>query len=158
MRQPAPRVRAAAFIVQHGRLLLVRQQKREKTYWLLPGGGVERGETVSDALAREVREECGLVINVLLPPLGMVEAISPDRGEARHTIQLIYAAEPTDASPVRPRDPAIVEWRWAEATELYGLVLHPPIPDLMVAWLEEFSFGRPARWPEFVAAGVRWVD
>lgn len=157
MRTP-PRLRACAMIVRHGQLLLVRQQKGTKTYWLLPGGGVERGETVEAALCREVREECALDVRVLVPPLGLVESISPDGGQSRHTLQLIYAAEAPGEAPALPRDPAILECRWAGPDELLGLVLHPPIPDLLVPWLEAFAFGPPVRWPEFAAVGARWVD
>ena len=154
----APRLRVCAMIVRHGQLLLVRQRKGSSTYWLLPGGGVERGETVVAALLREVREECGLDVRVLLPPLGLVESISPDGGQSRHTLQLIYAAETLDQASVRPGDPAILECRWAGPDELPGLVLHPPIPDLLVPWLEAFAFGPPTRWPAFAAVGERWVD
>jgi 8-oxo-dGTP pyrophosphatase MutT (NUDIX family) len=43
-----------------GRLLLVREDGR----WLLPGGGVEDGETRPEALVREVREETGITVAV----------------------------------------------------------------------------------------------
>lgn len=58
----APYVRASAVLVEDGRMLLVRQQLRERTRWNLPGGHVEEGEDVAQALAREVREETGLVV------------------------------------------------------------------------------------------------
>lgn len=46
----------------HGRLLL--QQRTDNGRWGLPGGAVEYGECVTDALRREVEEETGLVIEV----------------------------------------------------------------------------------------------
>jgi ADP-ribose pyrophosphatase YjhB (NUDIX family) len=49
---------ACALIVRDGKVLLVRH-----TYvsgWLLPGGGVARGEPAQDAILREMREEIGM--------------------------------------------------------------------------------------------------
>jgi 8-oxo-dGTP pyrophosphatase MutT (NUDIX family) len=53
-------VRAAIFDEQD-RVFLVRHSYAPG--WLFPGGGVERGETIHDALAREVEEEGGIVLD-----------------------------------------------------------------------------------------------
>lgn len=45
-----------------GRVLL--QQRSDSGQWGLPGGSVEIGESVTDAIAREVREETGLTVRV----------------------------------------------------------------------------------------------
>lgn len=56
------RIRAAGILVKDGQILLVRHEKNGKSYWLLPGGGVDFGESVEEALVREFREEVGLPI------------------------------------------------------------------------------------------------
>jgi 8-oxo-dGTP diphosphatase len=58
------RIRAAGILVKDGQILLVRHEKNGKSYWLLPGGGVDFGETVEQALVREFQEEVGLSIGV----------------------------------------------------------------------------------------------
>lgn len=52
-------VRAAVFD-DKGSVFLVRHSYAPG--WLLPGGGVERGETIYDAVGREVREEGGIIL------------------------------------------------------------------------------------------------
>ncbi len=58
------RVRACAVIESSSNLLLIRQKvpTREEPVWMPPGGGVQFGETIETALAREVHEETGLKI------------------------------------------------------------------------------------------------
>src|ERR1700752_1822797 len=53
-------VRAAIFDDQN-RVFLVRHSYAPG--WLFPGGGVERGETIYDAVAREVEEEGGIILD-----------------------------------------------------------------------------------------------
>ena len=48
-----------AIIIRHGKLAV---QESNSGYYKILGGGVDEGETYEDALAREVREESGLVI------------------------------------------------------------------------------------------------
>ncbi|MGH7738635.1 MAG: NUDIX domain-containing protein [bacterium] len=58
------RIRVAGILVKDGQLLLVRHEKNNQSYWLLPGGGVEYGESLEQALTREFEEEVGLHIEV----------------------------------------------------------------------------------------------
>ena len=56
---------AAALVRDGDRILLVEQQgpKDAQSHWALPGGVVEPGEFLTDAMAREVAEETGLVVS-----------------------------------------------------------------------------------------------
>src|SRR5437588_10614725 len=56
------RIAVSALIFEEGRVLLA--YRRDIDWWNLPGGGMEVGETVDEALCREVREETGLEIEV----------------------------------------------------------------------------------------------
>jgi ADP-ribose pyrophosphatase YjhB (NUDIX family) len=57
------RVRATGVLVEDGKVLLVRQQtgKRE---WSLPGGEIQPGETLANAVRRELREETGVEVEI----------------------------------------------------------------------------------------------
>lgn len=64
-RFPFPRPSCHAAITRGGRLLLVkRKHDPYQGWWGLPGGAVELGEAVEEALIREVREETGLDVAV----------------------------------------------------------------------------------------------
>ena len=56
-----PRIRVSAILRWNGRILLARHEKPGKEYWLLPGGGVKAGESLLEALVRELREETGVL-------------------------------------------------------------------------------------------------
>lgn len=56
------RIAVNALIFEAERVLLV--HRRDIDWWNLPGGGMEVGETVEEALCREVREETGLEVAV----------------------------------------------------------------------------------------------
>lgn len=56
------RIAVSALIFDGERILLA--LRRDIDWWNLPGGGMEIGETVDEALCREVREETGLEIEV----------------------------------------------------------------------------------------------
>ena len=67
-----PLVCVGAVVVERGRVLLVQRGKEPaRGQWSLPGGVVEVGESLESAVAREVCEETGLIVE----PVGLVELL-----------------------------------------------------------------------------------
>src|SRR5207253_7265632 len=65
-----PLVGVGAIILRQDRILMAQRGKEPlKGWWSLPGGALELGESLADAVRREVREETGLEIR----PLGVLE-------------------------------------------------------------------------------------
>lgn len=58
------RVRASALIIQNNSLLLVEFDDENGLHYNLPGGGVEKGETLIEAVKREAKEEASVEIEV----------------------------------------------------------------------------------------------
>ena len=58
------RIRAVAIIVNNGKILLMHRINNGKEYYVFPGGGVENGETVEQAVLREVQEETSLKVKI----------------------------------------------------------------------------------------------
>ena len=56
------RTRVAGVIIDRERIVLIHRKKEGREYWVFPGGGVEKGESLSGALKREVEEETGLLV------------------------------------------------------------------------------------------------
>ena len=144
-----PRVRVAVCLTAAERLLLVAHRKGTHRYWLLPGGGVEVGETLVEATRREGREETG--VDAEIGRLLIVcDAIEP---AGRHLVNLVFAATAVVAPPGSagvastsgagvnpPLDPASDEVRWVSRDELLGLELHPPIAGAVAAaWAGGFA-------------------
>lgn len=99
LRRPVIGVVAAARTAD-GRLLLIRRGDSGK--WALPGGTLEWGENLRDAIQREVFEETGATVTALGELLGTYSR--PDRDPRFHAVTVVVGATITapDASRVNP--------------------------------------------------------
>ena len=117
-----PRVRIALLMIEEDKILLVRHRKGEKTYWLLPGGGLEYGETISECAKREALEELSLEI-ALGDLLFINESIPPDRH--RHVLNLYYQAKIIGGQMKLGDEEVLAEAAWIEIDLIDELTLYP---------------------------------
>jgi 8-oxo-dGTP diphosphatase len=147
-----PRIRVSAILRWRDRVLLCRHEKPGKEYWLLPGGGVNSGESLVDALHRELREELGIGEKPTVEgPVAIVDSIAPVRSfPAKHVVHIIFAGDLGGRSleAVTSSDAAVRGHRLFTVDELDGVVLHPPIQRFLRRWQP----GDPA-----VYLGALWV-
>lgn len=112
-RAARPELCVGAVAVHDGALLLVRRGRGPAAgEWSVPGGRVERGETLAEAVVREVAEETSLEC-VCGPFLGWVERIDDGGGgtDGWHHVILDFAATVLDhGTPIAGDDAAEVAW------------------------------------------------
>ena len=117
----APILAVSAAIIRDGKVLIVRRARPPAAgLYTLPGGGVEVGETLMAAVAREVQEETALIVE----PVGLAgyrEAIARD-GDGRierHFVILPFAARWVAGEPMLNDE--LSEAMWLDPAAIRGL-------------------------------------
>lgn len=116
-----PYLAVSAAIFRGDRVLIVRRARPPAHgFYTLPGGGVELGETLEEAIIREVREETALAIE----PIGLAgyrQAIARDTAGRieRHFVILPFAARWISGEVSLNEE--LAEARWLYPSEITGL-------------------------------------
>jgi ADP-ribose pyrophosphatase YjhB (NUDIX family) len=133
-----PRIRVSALLRWSGQILLCRHEKPGKEYWLLPGGGVDVGESLTDALQRELAEEIGIDEDLPVEgPVCIVDSIAPKwTFSSKHVVHIVFAGDLSGRSleAVRSEDAAVRGHALFGVDDLDGIVLHPPIQRFLRRW------------------------
>jgi ADP-ribose pyrophosphatase YjhB (NUDIX family) len=120
-------VAVTAFILEEsGRLLMIR--RTDNDLYAIPGGAQEIGETISQTVVREVKEETGILVEVT----GLIGVYSdPEHviafadGEVRQEFSLCFRARPTQGELRTSSESK--EVLWVEPARLNDLNIHPSI-------------------------------
>jgi 8-oxo-dGTP diphosphatase len=115
-----PRKLVVAALVRDGARILMSRRRADQPMpglWEFPGGKVEPGESPTDALAREVREELGCAAEV-----GRIHEVVFHAYPEFDLYMLVYAATITEGTP---RALEVAEIAWVEAARLPELDLLP---------------------------------
>jgi 8-oxo-dGTP diphosphatase len=128
-----PILAVSAAIIRDGKVLIVRRARPPAGgLYTLPGGGVEPGETLFEALMREVREETALEVE----PVGIAgyrEAIGRDAGGRveRHYVILPFAARWLAGEPVLNEE--LSEAMWLDPPDIAGLETTAGLAEIIAA-------------------------
>ena len=127
----APTLCVGAVVVDDDRLLLVRRGHGPAAgTWAVPGGRVRAGETLAEAVTRELREETG-VEGVCGTLLGWVELLADQsRGIDEHLVIMDFRVDLLESSEVTAGDDA-TEARWVPLVDVAELRLAPGLAEFL---------------------------
>jgi 8-oxo-dGTP diphosphatase len=127
------RVRACALIIENDAVLLVEFEDENGVHYNLPAGGVEKGESLIEAVKREAWEEAGVEVEV--GPIAFVHEMAPHllnelSNTTIHQISIIFDCKRKEHSIpklLEARDLNQTGVKWIPLSKLHEIVLYPNI-------------------------------
>jgi ADP-ribose pyrophosphatase YjhB (NUDIX family) len=133
--------RAQCIVHREDKLLMVQHHHKGVTWWCLPGGGVEPGETPAEAAIRELQEECCANGAILRQTSCWTD---PERETVTFLVEI---GDQAPRMGNHPDDPCLTDMRWLKLSEI-------PARDRTFLWAAGL-LGVGAFWPEVSAWGDR---
>jgi len=134
-----PYLAVSAAIIRDGKVLVVRRARKPAlNLYTLPGGAVELGETLHEAVTREVHEETQLTIEPVALA-GQREVIVRDAQKRieRHFVILCFAARWLSGEPVLNEE--LDDARWLTPAEFVGLKTTEGLAEIVAAAFERLK-------------------
>jgi 8-oxo-dGTP pyrophosphatase MutT (NUDIX family) len=142
-------IRAQCIVYRGNRILMVKHRLDGSEWWCLPGGGIEPGETPSEAALRELKEECCLMGTILRQTHYVSKALGDEA--------VTFLVETGDQEPRMGFDPEfaggeqiLVEVRWLSLAEIperdraylwaAGLLSIPEFLEEVSNWGDDISY------------------
>ena len=128
-----PYLAVSAAIIRNGHILVARRARGPALgFWTLPGGVVEAGETLIEALKREVAEETGMTVEPVALAGHREVVVRDDGGRvSRHFVILCFASRWIAGEPQLNEE--LSEARWLRPAELDGLKTTDGLKEIVAA-------------------------
>lgn len=141
------RIRVAAIIIENNKILLIAHQKDNAVYWLLPGGGVNPGESLEEALKRELKEELDIYVNVKDVAL-ICDSIAPDN--SKHILNICFFCSYNAGNYLLNHEQRLYSFAFYEVEALDKLQIFPPIKNELKEILQGLK--------NYIYHGKKWVN
>ena len=120
-----------------GEILMIR--RTDNGNWAAPGGGMDLGESITDAAVRETREETGItcqitgLVGIYTNPHHVI--LYTSNGEVRQEFSIVFTARPTGGE-LRPSSESS-EPQWVPPDAVPGLQMHPSMRQRIQHYLDK---------------------